>query len=647
MFVRCNDDSDCCIYHRSACPFLAPATHPSIYTTMPSSDSEDEQERRRRRKAAKKQLKKEKKEQAKKEASSPSSCVDDLPKEADVDPKIDKAERKRLKNIRKEKKKEKKRQRTEASSSVEEEDVSISPGAKRSRASDAAHTSSHSQPRPMAESSALEYTPATTTDGDTGGGVTLLLFYQYVEPPWSDAAYQQALVQTQRLGEQAGVCGRMRVAKEGLNCTLTGTADALRVFCQSLRTWQPDVFLPTEFKLTHHLPQAQAFGNLKVMPVHELVNYGLQGSKAPPLHDYHGTHLEPADYHLKMAQTDTVMIDVRNHYEAQIGRFAPPTADWVDPGMRKSTEFPVWLDDPETQRKLAGKQVLMYCTGGIRCERASALLKYKMDQDPAVQALQIKGVYQLQGGIDKYFKEFPDGGYWKGKNYTFDKRYAHLPPALEGAVATKSSGSTGDDVKVHEPLSTCEACSAPWDKFRGKRRCPTCGVPSLICRACWQADQDGTKKLDKRVRCDLCCQQDVRSKRDLKAQQDEQLQEYEARMQAKGLLAPAGAASAETLPPPVANPDQATRICLRNLCRKTTTEEALCGAFPEVTHIVWRMDHKSQQFMGQVWVEMSSPDAAAQAVARSGETVLGRPVQISFAPPNGKDIWPPRNCAVR
>jgi hypothetical protein len=71
--------------------------------------------------------------------------------------------------------------------------------------------------------------------------------------------------------------------------------------------------------------------------------------------------------------------------------------------------FPAYLDRPETREEMKGKQVLMYCTGGIRCERASALLKYKMETDPEIKALNIQGVYQLQGGIDKYFKEFPDG----------------------------------------------------------------------------------------------------------------------------------------------------------------------------------------------------------------------------------------------
>ena len=65
------------------------------------------------------------------------------------------------------------------------------------------------------------------------------------------------------------------------------------------------------------------------------------------------------------------MIDVRNAYESEIGKFAGA----LDPQMRKSTDFPGWLRKPETQDKLKGKQVLMYCTGGVRCERASALLQ--------------------------------------------------------------------------------------------------------------------------------------------------------------------------------------------------------------------------------------------------------------------------------
>jgi hypothetical protein len=302
--------------------------------------------------------------------------------------------------------------------------------------------------------------------------------------------------------------------------------------------------------------------------------------------------------------------------------------------MRKSTEFPVWLDSEETKARLKGKQVAMYCTGGIRCERASALLKYKMETDPNIAELGIKGVYQLQGGIDKYFKEFPDGGFWKGKNYTFDKRFAHAP------VENESKDHEGDDRKL-SPLGKCEACLKPWDRYRGKRRCPTCGVPSLICKECYMADQNGLKKLDKSIRCDLCVSQNVQSKKALRDKEQKELEEYENRQRARGLLNPS------TVVPVNPNPDGVTRLFLKNMCRKNMTENVLIEVLPGITHIVWRMDRKTGNFFGQGWVEMESPQAAAEAVAKSGEIVLGRPIYIDYQPPDGKDLWPPPKSAVR
>jgi hypothetical protein len=270
----------------------------------------------------------------------------------------------------------------------------------------------------------------------------------------------------------------------------------------------------------------------------------------------------------------------------------------------------------------------MYCTGGIRCERASALLKYKMANDPATKDLNIKGVYQLQGGIDKYFKEFPDGGYWKGKNYTFDKRNAHAPPAIE-AAQEKQSESTSPPLV----MGKCAACSKAWDEYRGKQRCPTCGVPSLICRDCWQADQDGKKKLDRSVRCELCVEQDIRHKKDLKAIEEKQMADYQAK---QSLLKPS---AGEGPTPP--NLDGVTRLYLKNMCRNKMSEDVLLEHFPDITHIVWRTDRQSGKFLGQAHVEVATPEAAAQVVAQSGLQILGRPLYVNFDPPGAKDAWPP------
>lgn len=316
--------------------------------------------------------------------------------------KKDKKEKKEKKKSKKEKRKErsssddetasKKKKKRTKETAVDDSTAERSPDATHQQ--DANNTSlppyDRNNPRPRAESSSL----LKPDDKDADRCVTLLLFYQYVEPVWNEDQYKHALQKAEELANKHHLSGRMRVAREGFNCTLTSKNRLdMYAFCQSLRDWD-EVFYQTEFKFTHDLPSAQAFPQLKVIKVVELVHYGLEGRKAPPIAQYSGVHLEPTNYHKKLAEPNTVVIDVRNHYEAVIGHFQPPTEakvvegeapKYIDPKMRKSTEFPAWLDNPETQKELKGKQVLMFCTGGIRCERASALLKYKMATDPVVK----------------------------------------------------------------------------------------------------------------------------------------------------------------------------------------------------------------------------------------------------------------------
>mmetsp|Transcript_6609 Transcript_6609/g.9663 ORF Transcript_6609/g.9663 Transcript_6609/m.9663 type:complete len:509 (-) Transcript_6609:28-1554(-) len=462
--------------------------------------------------------------------------------------------------------------------------------------------------------------------------ISLCLFYQYIEPPWNTEEHEKALKFMKESGEKFNIGGRMRVATEGINCTITGSYENVRKWTDNLVRWSPGEFGKTEFKFTDNLPMGQAFPNLKAFEVVEIVNYGLAGEKAPSIQQFGGTHLEPEDYHKKMEEEDTVIIDVRNHYEAIIGRFNPPKdgAKWIDPKMRKSTEFPVWLDKPETKEQLKGKQVLMYCTGGIRCERASALLKQKLETEGDMKELGVKGVYQLQGGIDKYFKQFSDGGHWKGKNYVFDKRFSHAPP--EACVGA-------------DPLSTCEKCSKPWDKFKGKRRCPTCGVPSLICRDCFEADPKGK---DRNVRCDLCVQENITHKSQIRNRQKEEL----AALEQKYLnLRPSKRSRVDDLDvsqykPLAPNPERITRLFLSNLCTKNTTEDILCNLLPNITHIMWLSDRKSGAFYGKAFLEMATPEDAAFAVGQDGCRVLGRNIKIKFQKADAKDLWPPPNCRL-
>ena len=186
-----------------------------------------------------------------------------------------------------------------------------------------------------------------------------------------------------------------------------------------------------------------------------------------------------------MKEKDTVIIDVRNSYEAAIGRFQKQESEggarWVDPKMRKSTDFMPWLSKEETKKELEGKQVLMYCTGGVRCERASILVKHQLGDA-------VKGVYQLQGGIEKYLQEFPDGGFWAGKNKVFDKREAFGvgdPKGTGGVIKTegKKKGKK-NKVAVHDPevLGECCVCSGQWERYVGKKKCgPKPSLPCLMC----------------------------------------------------------------------------------------------------------------------------------------------------------------------
>ena len=118
------------------------------------------------------------------------------------------------------------------------------------------------------------------------------------------------------------------------------------------------------------------FKALTLRKVDELVAYGLEGEKAPSLANNSAEHVEADEYHEMMKNKDAIVIDIRNAYESAIGHFQPPEggAQLVIPKVRNSKEFPKWLNAPETQKMMEGKKVMMYCTGGIRCERATALL---------------------------------------------------------------------------------------------------------------------------------------------------------------------------------------------------------------------------------------------------------------------------------
>ena len=206
----------------------------------------------------------------------------------------------------------------------------------------------------------------------------------------------------------------MRISTEGVNCTVSSAstnkkssdpafeaAQTLRHFIQDIKNFDPESFEDTDFKWIDDLSADRHFKEMKILPVKELVYYGIRNGDDTitaanntstqqkhqaviPKDVMGGIHLNPKEYHEMLKKEDAVVIDVRNHYEAAIGRFdgqmmLSPTKDenngndedvvkssgaaYIDPKMRKSTDFTSWLEDSETKEKLEGKTVMMFCTG--------------------------------------------------------------------------------------------------------------------------------------------------------------------------------------------------------------------------------------------------------------------------------------------
>jgi hypothetical protein len=249
----------------------------------------------------------------------------------------------------------------------------------------------------------------------------------------------------------------------------------------------------------------------------------------------------------------------------------------------------------------------------------------------------------------------------------FDKRFAHAPPAVEAvdrAIKKHDVDPSEPEIKVkgeaksvaipvsaaEEILSKCEACLKPWDMYRGKRRCPTCGVPSLICKECFEADKAGTKKLGKDVRCDLCVAEDIRNKRDLRQREEKEMKEYEQKLQQKlddNYEPPIQRKHAITRKPKP-NPERITRLFLKNMCAKQMDEAKLLEFLQpaRVTHIQWLTDKTTGKFYGSASIEVKTAEDAGSVLALDGVTVLGRRIYVKYQKTNSKDVWPLPNTKI-
>jgi len=193
--------------------------------------------------------------------------------------------------------------------------------------------------------------------------------------------------------------GTILLAEEGINGTIAGSPSAI----EAVITWLKSDPRLADLNHKESMAEAPPFERLKVKLKREIVTLGKP--EANPGGQV-GTYVSPADWNALIADPDVMVIDTRNDYEVSIGTFQRA----VNPQTTSFREFPDYVQqlDPTQHQKIA-----MFCTGGIRCEKASAYLLSQGFQQ----------VYHLQGGILKYLEEIPrDESLWQGECFVFDDR---------------------------------------------------------------------------------------------------------------------------------------------------------------------------------------------------------------------------------
>lgn len=275
----------------------------------------------------------------------------------------------------------------------------------------------------------------------------VILFYKFV--PLADP--EMTMRWQRELCERLGLKGRIIISKHGINATLEGDLKNLRMYKSQMN--KSVVFKGITYKWSE--TKEDAFPRLSVKVKPELVAFdrpdeievdarGVVGG---------GKHLKPEQVHKLVEERgeDVVFFDGRNAYEAAVGRFK----NAVVPDTRTTRDFVAELDSGKYD-DIKDKPIVTYCTGGIRCEALSVLMKNRGFEE----------VYQIDGGIVKYGEKYGDGGLWEGSLYIFDDRMNRDfsdNPAVIG-VCVHCSGKTSNyencaDVSCNRLVLICKNCT--------------------------------------------------------------------------------------------------------------------------------------------------------------------------------------------
>ena len=227
-------------------------------------------------------------------------------------------------------------------------------------------------------------------------------FYQFAALP----DFQELREPLRAICADLRLKGSVLLAHEGINGTLAGSAEAIAALVEELRGGALFRRRLDNLELKFSQASAMPFQRLKIRLKKEIVTLGDSG--ADPARQA-GIYVDPADWNDLIAAPDTLLIDTRNAFEVAMGTFAGA----IDPGIKSFGEFKEFAArhlDPAKHRKVA-----MFCTGGIRCEKASAYLLSRG----------FAQVYHLKGGILRYLEGVPEAeSRWRGECFVFDDRIA-------------------------------------------------------------------------------------------------------------------------------------------------------------------------------------------------------------------------------
>ena len=247
-----------------------------------------------------------------------------------------------------------------------------------------------------------------------------------------------------------GIKGTLLLAEEGINGTVSGSRQAI----DALFAWFATDARLADVDHKESSCDEQPFYRTKVKLKKEIVTLGVPGVN-PNLQV--GTYVEPRNWNALIDDPEVLLIDTRNDYEVAIGTFSGA----IDPKTRSFSEFPEYIKahfDPQKHRKVA-----MFCTGGIRCEKAAS---YMLGQGVAE-------VFHLKGGILKYLEEVPQAqSRWQGDCFVFDNR-----------VTVRHDLSEGD-------YDQCHACRTP---VSASDRLSEHYAPGISCPHCWDALSEKTR----------------------------------------------------------------------------------------------------------------------------------------------------------